>query len=144
MNKNMPLDDDNDRQISLNNEKLVENDGNVKKTTTIYIGNLDKRMREIHILKLFQPMGKITNLQFLFTKTGEPRGYMFITFAASHEAEQAVQKMNGRIAMGRPLVVRYAIPPDQKKKMIVQKPPDKQEEIIAIQNKLKQLEKNQY
>ncbi len=113
-----------------------------KNNNTIYIGNMDKRMREIHILKLFQPFGKVKNFQFLFTKEGEPRGYMFLTYEESEDAERAVQNMNGKTAMDRVLKVKIAVPTTQKKVVAPEKPAvvTKEDKIETIQRKLKQLQ----
>src|SRR4051794_38565300 len=48
----------------------------------LYIGNLDPTMDEYTVVKLFEPFGKITFLDFLFhwqgVKRGQPRGYCFL------------------------------------------------------------------
>jgi RNA recognition motif-containing protein len=118
-----------------------------KPTATIYIGNLDKRMREIHILKLFQPFGKVKNFQFLFTKEGEPRGYMFLTYEKREHAVHAMKKLRGKMAMGKPLKIRFANADPQKKLREAEKPKQaittpKEAKIQAIQRKLKQLEQH--
>lgn len=86
---------------------------------------------------MFSPFGKIISEDFLWhtrgPKRGEPRGYAFIQFSSKEvsntlllvsslcsnfliptfkvsmqEAIQAKEKMHGRMACGRPLVVRLA------------------------------------
>ncbi|CAA2964024.1 probable RNA-binding 18 isoform X1 [Olea europaea subsp. europaea] len=61
---------------------------------------------------MFSPFGKIVSEDFLWhnrgPKRGEPRGYAFIQFSTKEEAELAKEKMHGRMACGRPLVVRLA------------------------------------
>ncbi|XP_026379019.1 probable RNA-binding protein 18 [Papaver somniferum] len=78
----------------------------------LYIGNLDQRITESVLIKMFSPCGKIESEEFLWhtrgPKRGEPRGFAFIQFSTKEEAQLAKQKMNGRLACGRPLVVRYA------------------------------------
>ncbi|KAI3985537.1 hypothetical protein MKX01_033851 [Papaver californicum] len=78
----------------------------------LYIGNLDQRIAEAVLIKMFSPYGKIESEDFLWhtrgPKRGEPRGFAFIQFSTKEEAQLAKQKMNGRLACGRPLVVRYA------------------------------------
>ncbi|XP_026409180.1 probable RNA-binding protein 18 [Papaver somniferum] len=78
----------------------------------LYIGNLDQRITESVLIKMFSPYGKIESEEFLWhtrgPKRGEPRGFAFIQFSTKEEAQLAKQKMDGRLACGRPLVIRYA------------------------------------
>ncbi|KAL3011665.1 hypothetical protein AAZX31_07G211400 [Glycine max] len=75
----------------------------------LYIGNLDLRITEVALLKMFSPYGKIISEDFLWhtrgPKRGESHGFAFIQM---QEAELAKEKMHGRLACGRPLVVRLA------------------------------------
>lgn len=51
----------------------------------LYIGNLDQRITEAALIKMFSPFGKIVSEDFLWhtrgPKRGEPRGYAFIEFS---------------------------------------------------------------
>ncbi|CAA0830836.1 RNA-binding (RRM/RBD/RNP motifs) family protein [Striga hermonthica] len=83
-----------------------------KLESRLYIGNLDLRITEAALIKMFSPFGKIISEDFLWhtrgPKRGEPRGYAFIQFSNKEEAVKAKEKMHGRMACGRPLVVRLA------------------------------------
>ncbi|XP_027358728.1 probable RNA-binding protein 18 isoform X2 [Abrus precatorius] len=61
---------------------------------------------------MFSPFGKIISEDFLWhthgPKRGEPRGFAFIQYSTKEEAELAKEKMHGRLACGRALVVRLA------------------------------------
>ncbi|KAF7827305.1 putative RNA-binding protein 18 [Senna tora] len=61
---------------------------------------------------MFSPFGKIVSENFLLhtrgPKRGEPRDFAFIQYNSKEEAELAKEKMHGRLACGRPLVVRLA------------------------------------
>ncbi|KAF8413212.1 hypothetical protein HHK36_001188 [Tetracentron sinense] len=78
----------------------------------LYVGNLEHRITEALLIKMFSPFGKIVSEDFLWhnrgPKRGEPRGFAFIQFSTREEAQLAKEKMNGRLACGRPLVVRLA------------------------------------
>ncbi|CAL0303370.1 unnamed protein product [Lupinus luteus] len=78
----------------------------------LYIGNLDLKITEATLLKMFSPFGKIVSEDFLWhtrgPKRGAPRGFAFIQYDTREEAELAKEKMHGRLACGRPLVVRLA------------------------------------
>ncbi|KAK6121878.1 hypothetical protein DH2020_044393 [Rehmannia glutinosa] len=83
-----------------------------KLESRLYIGNLDLRITEAALIKMFSPFGKILSEDFLWhtrgPKRGEPRGYAFVQFSSKEEAIRAKEKMHGRMACGRPLVVRLA------------------------------------
>ncbi|KAK9090777.1 hypothetical protein Sjap_023954 [Stephania japonica] len=99
-----------------------------KSDRRLYIGNLDQRITEAALIKMFSPFGKIVSEDFLWhtrgPKRGEPRGYAFIQYntiefirdhyltstieVSMQEAQLAKEKMNGRLACGRPLVVHFA------------------------------------
>eukprot|EP00262_Sarcandra_glabra_P018527 TRINITY_DN6681_c0_g1_i1.p1 TRINITY_DN6681_c0_g1~~TRINITY_DN6681_c0_g1_i1.p1 ORF type:complete len:172 (-),score=34.67 TRINITY_DN6681_c0_g1_i1:169-684(-) len=83
-----------------------------KSDCRLYIGNLDQRITEAHVIKMFSAFGKIVSEDFLWhtrgPKRGEPRGFAFMQFSTRVEAQKAKEKMNGRMACGRPLVVRFA------------------------------------
>ncbi|GAB2265163.1 hypothetical protein Dimus_000228 [Dionaea muscipula] len=78
----------------------------------LYIGNIDHRISEATLIKLFSPYGKIQSEDFLWhtrgPKRGEPRGFAFIQYSTKEEAMLAKEKMHGRLACGRPLVVRLS------------------------------------
>ncbi|KAL0481092.1 RNA-binding protein [Acrasis kona] len=116
--------------------EVKEENGN-----TLFVGGLDKRIREIHLLDLFKPYGTVTSFQFLFTKEGQPRGYAFIRYDNKASAIKAIEKLNGKIAMGKSLTVKIANQSGTKKKPEQENlETQKQAEIIAIKKKLKQLE----
>ncbi|XP_074291540.1 uncharacterized protein LOC141618337 isoform X1 [Silene latifolia] len=78
----------------------------------IYVGNVDHRISEATLIKMFSPFGKIESEDFLLhtrgPKRGEPRGFAFVQYSTKEEAILAKEKMHGRLACGRPLVVRLA------------------------------------
>eukprot|EP00741_Cyanophora_paradoxa_P018645 tig00021072_g17995.t1 len=77
----------------------------------LYVGNLDARITEYAVLKLFRTYGKIVREEFLWhqhgQKKGEPRGYCFIEFSSRAEAERAKDALHGKLLLGRPLAVRF-------------------------------------
>ncbi|CAO2838767.1 unnamed protein product [Amaranthus hypochondriacus] len=78
----------------------------------IYVGNIDHRISEATLLKMFSPFGKIESEDFLLhtrgPKRGEPRGFAFVQYSTKEEARLAREKMHGRLACGRPLIIRLA------------------------------------
>ncbi|KPP71199.1 putative RNA-binding protein 18 [Scleropages formosus] len=71
----------------------------------LWIGNIDPKITEYHLVKLLEKFGKVKQFDFLFHKSGplegQPRGYCF-------EAERAIQCLNGKLALSKKLVVRWA------------------------------------
>lgn len=57
-----------------------------KSESRLYVGNLDLRINEAALIKMFSPYGKIISEDFLWhtrgPKKGEPRGYAFIQYSS--------------------------------------------------------------
>ncbi|KAM0904284.1 hypothetical protein ACQ4PT_018111 [Festuca glaucescens] len=83
-----------------------------KSASRLYVGNLDFRISESDVIKMFSPYGKIVAEDFLLhtrgPKRGEPRGYAFVQYTTKEEAQLAKEKMNGKLVRGRPVVVHLA------------------------------------
>lgn len=83
-----------------------------QKENKLYIGNLDPRVTEYHIINLFRPFGTIVREEFAWhtygVKKGEPRGFCFIEFSTKEEATKARDKMRGKQLLGRPLTIHFA------------------------------------
>lgn len=78
----------------------------------LWIGNIDPKITEYHLVKLLEKFGKVKQFDFLFHKSGplegQPRGYCFVNFTTREEAERAIQHLNGKLALSKKLVVRWA------------------------------------
>ncbi|KAM4601771.1 putative RNA-binding protein 18 [Polymixia lowei] len=78
----------------------------------LWIGNLDPKITEYHLVKLLERFGRVQQFDFLFHKSGplegQPRGYCFVNFHSREEAESAIQRLNGKLALSKRLVVRWA------------------------------------
>lgn len=78
----------------------------------LWIGNLDERITEFTLLKLLQKYGKIEQFDFLFHKSGpnqgKPRGYCFASFENRTDAVHAVHALDGKLALGKKLAVKWA------------------------------------
>jgi len=86
--------------------------GTVDSDTRLWIGNLDPRLREFHLLKMVQRYGTIDNFDFLFHRTGPniglPRGYAFVTFQDKEAAEKCLRSLDGTKVLDRHVAVRWA------------------------------------
>ncbi|KAK3550031.1 hypothetical protein QTP86_018643 [Hemibagrus guttatus] len=78
----------------------------------LWVGNIDPKITEYHLVKLLEKFGKVKQFDFLFHKSGplegQPRGYCFVNFHTKEEAERAIQCLNGKLALSKKLVVRWA------------------------------------
>ncbi|XP_005857005.1 PREDICTED: probable RNA-binding protein 18 [Myotis brandtii] len=98
------------KTLPLENASILS-EGSLQEGHRLWIGNLDPKITEYH-LKLLQKFGTVKQFDFLFHKSGalegQPRGYCFINFQTKQEAEQAIQCLNGKLALSKKLVVRWA------------------------------------
>ncbi|KAA6380232.1 MAG: putative AGC family protein kinase [Streblomastix strix] len=78
----------------------------------VFIGNLDLRISESQILSVAQRYGTVVRFRYIWhmngPRKGEPAGFCFAEYQTREMAENAVQNMHGRKAMGRPIRVRFA------------------------------------
>uniref|UniRef100_A0A3Q0R2V6 Probable RNA-binding protein 18 n=1 Tax=Amphilophus citrinellus TaxID=61819 RepID=A0A3Q0R2V6_AMPCI len=97
--------------------ETVENASIISESTAhdgnrLWIGNIDPKITEYHLVKLLEKFGKVKQFDFLFHKSGplegQPRGYCFVNFSTREEAERAIQCLNGKLALSKKLVVRWA------------------------------------
>uniref|UniRef100_A0A5F9DLD0 Probable RNA-binding protein 18 n=1 Tax=Oryctolagus cuniculus TaxID=9986 RepID=A0A5F9DLD0_RABIT len=99
------------KTLPLENASILS-EGSLQEGHRLWIGNLDPKITEYHLLKLLQRFGKVKQFDFLFHKSGalegQPRGYCFVNFETKQEAEQAIQCLNGKLALSKKLVVRWA------------------------------------
>ncbi|RKP06399.1 hypothetical protein THASP1DRAFT_31784 [Thamnocephalis sphaerospora] len=80
----------------------------------LYVGNLATEVTEYTMIKLFEPYGTISKLDFLFHKEGpmrgKPRGYCFVEYRTPQEAQKAMEKLRGRKLCGRQLAISWSKP----------------------------------
>uniref|UniRef100_A0A3Q1EBH1 Probable RNA-binding protein 18 n=1 Tax=Acanthochromis polyacanthus TaxID=80966 RepID=A0A3Q1EBH1_9TELE len=105
-NKLLPILNNTVENASIISESMAH-DGN-----RLWIGNIDPKITEYHLVKLLEKFGKVKQFDFLFHKSGplegQPRGYCFVNFSTREEAERAIQCLNGKLALSKKLVVRWA------------------------------------
>jgi len=75
----------------------------------VFVGNLSFNTTKEELEALFAPMGEIAEVFLpLDRDSGRPRGFAFVTFAASESAVEAIQKLDGAELGGRNLRVNEA------------------------------------
>ena len=76
----------------------------------IYVGNLDYKVTEFSVRRLFEPFGEIEDIAMATDKeTGKPRGFAIVMMRDHEQAQTAINGIKGRKLMGRDLVVNEAI-----------------------------------
>jgi cold-inducible RNA-binding protein len=76
----------------------------------IYVGNLDYKVTEFSVRRLFEPYGDLEDIAMATDKeSGKPRGFAIVMMRDHGEAQVAITGVQGRKLMGRALVVNEAI-----------------------------------
>ena len=77
----------------------------------IYVGNLPFAMTEEELEGAFAVHGEVQSARIITDRyTGQSRGFGFVEMPDNDAAESAIQALNGREIMGRPLTVNEARP----------------------------------
>lgn len=72
----------------------------------LYVGSLHFNITEDMLRGIFEPFGKIDNIQLIMDpETGRSKGYGFITFNNCEDAKKALEQLNGFELAGRPMKV---------------------------------------
>ncbi|VDK67355.1 unnamed protein product [Litomosoides sigmodontis] len=84
------------------------------KGANLYVSGLAKTMSQLDLEALFKPFGQIITSRILSDNvTGISKGVGFVRFDRKSEAEDAIEKLNGRIPAGctEPITVKFANSP---------------------------------
>ena len=79
----------------------------------LFVGNLSYQTMENDLQEYFSQAGVVTSVNLMLDKfTGKSRGFAFIEFSTSEEANKAVEMFHGKDLQGRALTVNIARPRD--------------------------------
>jgi len=77
----------------------------------LYVGNLAYSTGDQELRAAFAPFGNVQSASVVIDRdSGQSRGFGFVEFGSSAEAQQAVDAMNGTMVDGRTLNVNIARP----------------------------------
>jgi RNA recognition motif-containing protein len=77
----------------------------------LFVGNLGFLVTDSDLRELFQQYGTVESAQVITDRdTGRSRGFGFVEMAKEHEAEAAIEALNGQQMKGRSLTVNEARP----------------------------------
>lgn len=75
----------------------------------LYVGNLSRTTTQDELNVLFTQAGSVTATEVIKDrKSGESKGFAFVTMTAQEEAEKAISMFNGYELGGKPLKVSMA------------------------------------
>jgi RNA recognition motif-containing protein len=79
--------------------------------TKLYVGGLAYSVTEQELETLFAEFGKVTSAAVIKDRdSGQSKGFGFVEFATSEEAEAAIKALNGKEVSGRSIMVNEARP----------------------------------
>jgi RNA recognition motif-containing protein len=81
----------------------------------LFVGNLSYRTMENDLQDYFAQAGVVTSVNIMYDKfTGRSRGFAFVEFSSSEEANKAVELFHGKEFQGRSLTVNVARPREER------------------------------
>jgi cold-inducible RNA-binding protein len=81
----------------------------------LFVGNLSYRTLESDLQDYFGQAGVVTSCNLMLDKyTGKSRGFAFVEYATSDEANRAVEMFHGKEFQGRALTVNVARPREER------------------------------
>ena len=108
MEENEQSNEEPQTETSESNETSEQPQGN-----KVYVGNLPFSVDQGELQNLFSSYGEISEATVISDKfSGRSKGFGFVTFAKSADAQKAVSEMNDKDIQGRPLKVSEAKPMD--------------------------------
>ncbi|XP_064408196.1 RNA binding protein fox-1 homolog 1-like isoform X2 [Latimeria chalumnae] len=84
-----------------------ENGENKPQPKRLHVSNIPFRFRDLDLRQMFGQFGKILDVEIIFNERGS-KGFGFVTFENSMEADRAREKLNGTIVEGRKIEVNNA------------------------------------
>ena len=81
----------------------------------LFVGNLSYQTMDQDLQDFFSAAGSVSSVNVMMDKfTGKSRGFAFVEFSSSDEANKAVEMFHGKELQGRPLTVNEARPQERR------------------------------
>ena len=77
--------------------------------TQVYIGNISWETDEDKIASTFEQFGAVQRVNVVLDANGRSRGFAFVTYGASSEAEKAIEALNQTVR-GDPPSLAHSLP----------------------------------
>jgi cold-inducible RNA-binding protein len=79
--------------------------------TRLFVGNLSYQTGENDLQDYFAQAGAVTSVNLMLDKmTGKSRGFAFVEYASSEEAQKAIDQFHNKEFQGRAITVNVARP----------------------------------
>ncbi len=83
--------------------------------TRLFVGNLAYQTAESDLQDYFAQAGSVTSVNLMLDKvTRRSRGFAFVEFASSEEANKAIEQFHNKEFQGRALTVNIARPREER------------------------------
>uniref|UniRef100_A0A8C6SB41 Poly A binding protein, cytoplasmic 1 b n=1 Tax=Neogobius melanostomus TaxID=47308 RepID=A0A8C6SB41_9GOBI len=89
-------------------EREAEMGARAKEFTNVYVKNFGDDVDDEKLRELFSQFGNALSIRVMTDATGKSRGFGFVSFERHEDAQKAVDDMNGRDFLGRPIYVGRA------------------------------------
>ena len=77
----------------------------------IYIGNLNYQVKEADLISALEQFGEVESVRLITDReTRRSKGFGFAEMPNDDDARKVIEELNGTEFMGRPLVIKEAIP----------------------------------
>jgi len=81
----------------------------------IYVGNLDFKVNEDDLQKIFEEYGTVNSVKIIVDKfSGKSKGYGFVEMENKKEASKAIKDLNGSEIENREIIVNEAKPREKR------------------------------
>ena len=77
----------------------------------IYVGNISYQASDDDLLEVFEAIGSVDSASIIFDRySGRSKGFGFVEMPNDQEATRAIEELDGKELLGRPLKVNQARP----------------------------------
>ena len=83
----------------------------MSQNTKLYVGSLPYSLSDEELKEIFSAYGTVVSARIIIDKmTGRSKGFGFVEFASSDDAQKAIEATHGSAVRGRTLIVNMAHP----------------------------------
>ena len=77
----------------------------------IYVGNISYQASDDDLLEVYEAIGSVDSASIIFDRySGRSKGFGFVEMPNDEEATRAIEELDGKELLGRPLKVNQARP----------------------------------
>lgn len=76
----------------------------------LFVGNLSWDVKDDDLEKVFSEVGAVESVNIIHYQDGRSKGFGFVEMASAEDAKKAIDELNGKEVMGRPMRVDKAQP----------------------------------